>query len=114
MKIINQTILFLVFVLPANLFGQYPDNFIPDSASPPVIPGMTLVWNDEKISVYLDNLLLNTVLISETINPNGYNPFLQPHYILLNLAIGANGGDPSKSAFPKKYEVDWVRVYQNK
>jgi hypothetical protein len=33
---------------------------------------------------------------------------------LLNLAIGAAGGDPSKSTFPIKYEVDWVRIYQKK
>jgi hypothetical protein len=26
----------------------------------------------------------------------------------------ANGGDPSKTRFPIKYEVDYVRVYQNK
>jgi len=71
-------------------------------------------WNSEQINVYLDNTLLNTVLISETFNPDGFNPFMHPHYILLNLALGAVGGDPSKSAFPVKYEVDWVRVYQKK
>lgn len=293
MKIINQTILFLVFVSPANLFGQYPDNFSPDLSSPPVIPGMTLVWNDEfnidgkpdptswryetgfvrnkelqwyrqdnaickggvlliegrrekirnpqfatssknwqasrefaeytsasiqtrgfrqwqfgrfeiraridtahgawpaiwtlgvekewpsngeidimefyrikdiptilanfawgtdkrftgkwddlkkpladftavdadwikkfhiwrmdwdneSIKLFLDDQLLNEVSLSETINPDGFNPFLQPHYILLNLAIGANGSDPSKSVFPIKFEVDWVRIFQNK
>ena len=41
------------------------------------------------------------------------NPFKQPHYILLNLAIGGdNGGDPSLTKFPKRFEVDYVRVYQ--
>jgi len=30
------------------------------------------------------------------------------------LAIGGNGGDPSKSRFPIKYEIDYVRVYQKK
>jgi hypothetical protein len=50
--------------------------------------------------------------VSECVNPDGFNPFLQPHYLLLNLAIGANGGDPSKSHSPIKYEIDWVRVYQ--
>ncbi|TFG40819.1 MAG: glycoside hydrolase family 16 protein, partial [Bacteroidia bacterium] len=29
------------------MFGQYPDHNKPDFSSPPVIPGMTLVWNDE-------------------------------------------------------------------
>ena len=36
------------------------------------------------------------------------------HYILLNLAIGGNGGTPDISAFPLKYQVDYVRVYQKK
>jgi beta-glucanase (GH16 family) len=69
-------------------------------------------WDNVSIRLFLDDQLLNEVLLSETVNPDGFNPFLQPHFILLNLDIGANGGDPSKSAFPIKYEVDWVRVYQ--
>jgi beta-glucanase (GH16 family) len=69
-------------------------------------------WNKESISIFLDDQLLNTILLDKTVNPDGFNPFLQPHYIMLNLAIGANGGDPSKSKFPIKFEVDYVRVYQ--
>ena len=71
-------------------------------------------WNKDSINLFLDDQLLNSVLLSQTINPDGFNPFLQPHYVLLNLAIGRNGGDPSGSKFPVKYEVDYVRVYQNK
>lgn len=69
-------------------------------------------WNKDSISLYLDDQLLNSISLNVTINPDGFNPFLQPHYILLNLALGAAGGDPSHSAFPIKYEVDYVRVYQ--
>jgi len=69
-------------------------------------------WNSESLKIYLDNKLLNEVFSSETVNPDGFNPFLQPHYILLNLAIGGNGGDPSRTPSPFRYEVDWVRVYQ--
>lgn len=71
-----------------------------------------LDWDSYSIKLFVDNQLLNEVQLSETINPDGSNPFLQPHYLLLNLAIGANGGDPSKSDFPITFEVDWVRVYQ--
>lgn len=70
-------------------------------------------WDSLSIRLYLDNLLLNDVRLAETVNPDGFNPFLQPHYLLLNLAIGANGGIPSKSPSPITFEVDWVRVYQN-
>lgn len=71
-------------------------------------------WNKDSISLFLDDQLLNSTLISQTVNPDGFNPFQQPHYLLLNLAIGGAGGDPSLSASPIKYEVDYVRVYQAK
>jgi beta-glucanase (GH16 family) len=70
-------------------------------------------WTKDSISLYLDDQLLNSTSLDKTINPDGFNPFLQPHFILLNLALGANGGDPSKTKFPVKYEVDYVRIYQN-
>jgi beta-glucanase (GH16 family) len=69
-------------------------------------------WTEDYIRLYLDGKLLNEVDLKETTNPDGFNPFHQPHYILLNLAIGSNGGDPSATSFPKRYEVDYVRVYQ--
>jgi hypothetical protein len=50
--------------------------------------------------------------LGATINPDGSNPFLQPQYLLLNLALGANGGNPSNSKFPITYEVDYVRYYK--
>jgi beta-glucanase (GH16 family) len=74
----------------------------------------SMEWTKESIKLYLDDELLNTTLLSETINPDGFNPFTQPQYLLLNLAIGGNGGNPDKSKFPVKYEVDYVRVYQEK
>lgn len=70
-------------------------------------------WTPESINLYLDDELLNTTSLSETVNPDGKNPFLQPHYFLLNLAIGGkNGGDPNPKTKSIKYEVDYVRVYQ--
>ncbi len=69
-------------------------------------------WDEESIKLYLDGRLLNDTDTTKTVNPDGFNPFRQPHYILLNLAIGSNGGDPSATIFPRKYEIDYVRVYQ--
>ena len=31
---------------------------------------------------------------------------------MLNLAIGSSGGEPDVKAFPMKYEIDYVRLYQ--
>ena len=73
-------------------------------------------WDEEAIRLYLDDELLNEILLSGTKNGkigDYRNPFQQPHYILLNLAIGgANGGTPDVEAFPMKYEVDYVRIYE--
>ena len=70
-------------------------------------------WTDKTIKLFLDDELLNEVDLARTVNPDGFNPFHQPHYILLNLAIGGNnGGDPTFSDFPGEYVVDYVRVYQ--
>lgn len=73
-------------------------------------------WDSDRIILSVDGMVLNTIELSKTVNPAGHgpaNPFRQPHYLLLNLAIGGNnGGDPSKTAFPTRYEIDYVRVYQ--
>lgn len=72
-------------------------------------------WDEQVISLYVDDLLLNQVELKDLVNRDGsnFNPFRQPHYILLNLALGGdNGGDPSATSFPRRYEVDYVRVYQ--
>jgi len=72
-------------------------------------------WDEQFIRLYLDDELLNETELVNTVNPDGSHPFKQPHYILLNLAIGGqNGGDPSNTKFPTRYEVDYVRVYQKK
>lgn len=74
-------------------------------------------WDENSIALYVDNQLLNKVPLDKLVNQNGtnINPFKQPHYMLLDLAIGGKqGGDPSKTSFPARFEVDYVRVYQNK
>ncbi len=72
----------------------------------------TMDWGRDTIRLLLDGELMNEALVKNMANPDGSNPFLQNHYLLLNLALGANGGDPSGSTFPILYEVDYVRVYQ--
>jgi beta-glucanase (GH16 family) len=74
-------------------------------------------WDEGSIKLYLDDILLNTADLSVTVNRDseGKNPFLQPHYIIVNLAVGGtSGGDPSQTEFPAYYEIDYIRVYQKK
>jgi len=69
-------------------------------------------WDAQHIDLYLDDKLVNTYAVSSanSTNPNPYDS--KKFYILVNLAIGANGGDPSGTTFPITYQVDYVRVYQ--
>ncbi|NLL14552.1 MAG: family 16 glycosylhydrolase [Fibrobacter sp.] len=72
-------------------------------------------WTEEKIDLYVDDFLQNTTDLSTTINGNLAklrNPFHQKAYIMINQAIGSNGGDPSGTTFPIQYIIDYVRVYQ--
>ncbi len=70
-------------------------------------------WNSNTIRLYVDGALMNEVDLSGIQNPDGGKPFDNLKYMLVNLAIGGNnGGDPSNTVFPAKYEVDYIRVYQ--
>jgi beta-glucanase (GH16 family) len=72
-------------------------------------------WDEDSMKLYVDDMLMNAVDLKESINPDGKNPFHQPHFILVNLAIGGHaGGDPSQTEFPAKFEIDYIRVYTNK
>lgn len=75
-------------------------------------------WDENAIALFVDDKLLNKVELKDLVNQDGsnFNPFMQPHYILLNMALGGdNGGEPTASTrFPAKYEIDYVRVYQKK
>jgi beta-glucanase (GH16 family) len=74
-------------------------------------------WDSQSIELYVDDVLLNTIDVTQTVNPTDRgpkNPFRQPHYLLINLAIGGHGGDPSETPFPTRYEIDYVRVFQRK
>jgi beta-glucanase (GH16 family) len=74
-------------------------------------------WTENDIALYVDDHLLNKVSLDALTNKDGsgFKPFKQPHYMLLNVAIGGqNGGDPTTTTFPSLFEVDYVRVYQKK
>lgn len=74
-------------------------------------------WTESYIALYLDNILLNQTSLDKLVNKDGtgFNPFKQPHYMLLNMALGGdNGGDVTNTSFPKRFEVDYLRVYQQK
>jgi beta-glucanase (GH16 family) len=96
--------------LPLASFGKdWPDQF----------HTWRMDWNADSIKLYLDDVLVNSQDLSNTLNaqplPGGAveNPFHTPMYILLNQAIGGTrGGDPSATEFPIRYVIEYVRVWQ--
>ena len=74
-----------------------------------------LIWTADKIAIYLDGKLLNDIEMKTPFNEDGpyINPFVSPQAFRVNLALGGTkGGNPDKTAFPQRYEIDYVRVYQ--
>jgi len=70
-------------------------------------------WDENRIVITVDGQVLNDSDLNRAANPDGTNGYRQPHFMILNLAIGGNaGGDPSATQFPARFEADYVRVYQ--
>lgn len=72
-------------------------------------------WDTAAISLYVDDQLLNRTSLDKLVNKDGSgsNPFHQPHYMLLNLAMGGmNGGVIDDKILPSQLLIDYVRVYQ--
>jgi beta-glucanase (GH16 family) len=75
----------------------------------------TMLWDHKKIDLLLDGRRMNHLDLADADRADRGNPFHSPFYIILNQAIGGTcGGDPTQTAFPIRFEVDWVRVYQAK
>jgi beta-glucanase (GH16 family) len=72
-------------------------------------------WDAERVRLSVDGELRNEIDVAAAVNAGDdqSHPFREPHYLLLNLAIGGTrGGDPALTEFPARFEVDYVRVYQ--
>lgn len=72
-------------------------------------------WDREHIRLFVDDKLMNEIDVAAAVNTGAEaaHPFREPQFVLLNLAIGGTrGGDPSATEFPARFEIDYVRVYQ--
>ena len=75
-------------------------------------------WTPDHITTYIDGIWIWTIDIS---NPAAFGgeEFHEPHFFLLNMAVGGNytgiTGDPFgiSANFPAEYRVDWIRIYDN-
>src|SRR6185312_16005542 len=72
-------------------------------------------WDEKEIRLSVDDRTMLEEPVDSLVNRDGsgINPFRQPEYLLVNLAVGGDaGGDVSGTVFPKRYEIDYIRVYQ--
>jgi beta-glucanase (GH16 family) len=70
-------------------------------------------WTPEQMDFFVDGRKYFTY----TNEKSGVDawPFDQPHYLILNVAIGGTWGGRQgvdESIFPQRMEVDYVRVYE--
>ena len=73
----------------------------------------TMEWDPQRIDLLLDGKLMNHMDLAEADRADHGNPFHGPMYFIINQAIGGTcGGNPSQTEFPVRYEIDWVRVYE--
>jgi len=73
----------------------------------------SMIWDEKNVDLFLDGKLMTHFNVADNDKPGDDNAFREPHYILLNQAIGGtNGGDPSMTEFPVRFEIDWVRVHK--
>ena len=73
-------------------------------------------WDEKRILLSVDGVPVNDSSIAGIKNAryrSVENPFHQPFYLLVNLALGGDcGGDVTAIKFPVRMYVDFVRVYQ--
>ena len=73
-------------------------------------------WTPDRLTFTVDGKVFSDHPITDVKNARFMsvsNPFHQPHYLLVNLALGGDcGGDVTAIKFPVQMLVDYVRVYQ--
>jgi beta-glucanase (GH16 family) len=67
----------------------------------------SLIWTSASLKIYIDNFLVSSIENTASV------PFDNPHYLLLNLAMGGTLGGVVPGTFEEdKMEIDYVRFYQ--
>jgi len=66
----------------------------------------SLIWTSASLKIYVDNLLVSELENTASV------PFDNPHYLLLNVAMGGTLGGAVPGTFEEdKMEIDYVRFY---
>ncbi|GGD54227.1 hypothetical protein GCM10011361_21120 [Muriicola marianensis] len=87
---------------------QTEGSTIPNPGSTEEFHLYILQWDEEYMRIYVDDTLVHE--LSNTTD----KPYDNPHYLLLNVAMGGNLGGEIPASFTEGImEVDYVRVYSN-
>jgi beta-glucanase (GH16 family) len=71
-----------------------------------------LEWFPDRMDFYYDQTKYHSFPLTKAGETAG-NPFHQPHYLLINLALGGSwGGKIDDTILPQKFLIDYVRVYE--
>jgi beta-glucanase (GH16 family) len=102
--------------VPVSSINRFPLDGFNDPAWATRFHVWRMDWDERHIQFFLDDRPLCQIDLNRTHNEDqSGNPLRQPHYLLLSLAVGGTqGGDPTMTAFPAKFEVDYVRVFRRK
>lgn len=69
-------------------------------------------WYSDRIDFFFDGTRYYRFII-DSAGKDLENPFHQPHYLLINFALGRIwGGAIDDAVLPQKYLIDYVRVYK--
>ncbi|CAF3328775.1 unnamed protein product [Rotaria sp. Silwood2] len=80
----------------------------------------TLDWNENKIEMFVGddtNQFANSIFVWNKKGDWTQWPFDKPFFLLINIAVGGRiGGQQGidNNIFPRRMEIDWVRLYQRR
>lgn len=71
-------------------------------------------WDDKEIKWLFNNKVYKRVSYKKLEKKGIQNPFNQPYFIMINVALSSKTGEDGDIHFPTEMKVDYVRVYQKK
>ena len=71
-------------------------------------------WDDKGIKWLFNNKVYKKFSYKELEKRGLQNPFNQPYFIMINVALSKKTGEDEDVNFPTEMKVDYVRVYQKK
>lgn len=71
-------------------------------------------WTETNYTFFVDDLAYKTIDLTSSIEYDAFTNPNNPFYFIVNLALGGNwpAHRPDPKKMPLRFEVDWIRVWQ--